>query len=129
MNIIEYWKELSALIGIVLAYAGGIKSRGFKDKEAGADAISALQKVYDKYIEHNSLVAKEIALRVEILESQNKDLQKSFNDMALNYTNVLTESKKFEAQYTLLTKEYEQLKVDHEALKKEFDAYKKKPNK
>ena len=31
MNIIEYWKELSALIGIVLAYVGGIKSRGFKE--------------------------------------------------------------------------------------------------
>jgi flagellar motor component MotA len=126
MSIIDYWREFIVLIGLISAYFGGRKSKEFKEKTEGAGAIDALQKIYEKYIEHNTKITEQINQRVNQLEQHNRELQKNFNDMSISYSVVMGESKKFEAQYNLLCKEYEQLKVDHEKLRKAFDDYKKK---
>lgn len=125
MNILEYWRELSVTITVIGAYFGGRKSKDFKEKTEGAGAIEALQKIYDKYIEHNTKITEQITERVGQLEKHNRELQKNFNDMSISYAVVMGESQKFEAKYNLLVKEYEQLKVDHDKLKLEFDKYKK----
>ncbi len=113
-------------MGFISGYFGGRKSKEFKEKTEGAGAIDALQKIYEKYIEHNTKITEQITQRVNQLEQHNRELQKNFNDMSISYSVVMGESKKFEAQYNLLYKEYEQLKVDHDKLKKSFDEYKKK---
>ena len=125
-NPLDYWREVVTALLAILAYFGGRKSKEFKEKTEGADAIGALQKVYDKYIEHNAKITEQITHRMNALEEDNRSLQKNFNDMSISYSVVMGESKKFEAQYNLLFKEYEQLKVDHDKLKKAFDDYKKK---
>lgn len=125
MNIIEYWREFMVCVGLLSAYAGGRRSKEYKEKMEGAGSIKALQEIYDKYIEHNKQQNKELTSRVNSLEIHNRDLQKSFNDMSSSYAKVMRESEKFEIQYNILFKEYEQLKVDHDRLKLEFDKYKK----
>lgn len=125
MYWIEYWREFLILATPFFGWFLGRKSNAIKLRTEGADSISALQRIYDKYIEHNSAVTLEITNRVNQLEKHNRELQKNFNDMSLSYAVVMGESQKFEAKYNLLVKEYEQLKVDHDKLKIEFDRYKK----
>ena len=125
MNWIEYWREFVFVAGLLGAWVTGRKSKEIKLKTEGADAISALQRIYDKYIEHNSAITQELTLRLNQVESHNRDLQKNFNDMQISYAVVVGESKKFEAKYNLLLKEHEQLKTAHEKLQKDFEKYKK----
>lgn len=125
MSIIDYWREFLVLTGLISAYFGGRKSKEFKEKTEGAGAISSLQAIYDRYIEHNSQITKDLISRVSQVEKHNRELQKNFNDMSISYSVVMGENHKFEAQYNLLIKEYEQLKVAHNNLKLEFDKYKK----
>jgi translation initiation factor IF-2 len=125
MNWIEYWREFVFIAGLVGAWITGRKSKEIKLKTEGAGAIEALQKIYDKYIEHNSRITEELVGRVSQVEKHNRDLQKNFNEMHLSYAIVMGENQKLEAKYKELVKEYEQLKVDHDKLKLEFDRYKK----
>lgn len=125
MHLLDYWKEFVFIIGLLSAYFGGRKSKEFKEKTEGADSIGALQRIYDKYIEHNAKITEDLTARLTALEKHNRDLQKNFNDMQLSYAIVMGENQKSEVKYNLLVKEYEQLKVAHDALKLEFDKYKK----
>ena len=125
MNWIEYWREFAFVVSGVVAWFAGRKSTAIKLKTDSAGALEALQRVYDKYIEHNSAILQEVSSRLSHVEEHNRSLQKNFNDMQISYAVVVGESKKFEEKYNLIVKEYEQLKIDHEALKKSFEKYKK----
>ena len=126
MLIIEYWKEVFAVIMVVIGFISGRKSKDFKEKTEGAGAIAALQNIYDTYIEHSKKVAEDLIERVKALEKHNRDLQKNFNDMSFSYATVMGENRKIEAQYKELQKDYELLKTAHEKLQKEFNDYKSK---
>lgn len=122
--MIEYWRELGLLILPLATWITSRKMSAIKLKTEGANSISALQTIYDKYIEHNSAILKEVSSRLSEVENHNRSLQKNFNDMQISYAVVVGESKKFEEKYNLIVKEYEQLKIDHDKLKKAFEKYK-----
>lgn len=124
MNLIEYWKELLAVVTLIVGIVAGRKSKDFREKTEGAGAIAALQNIYDTYIEHSKEVTKELLSRVNSLEKHNRDIQKQFNDISFSYSSVVEENKKMEAKYKELQKEYETLKIAHETLQKEFNDYK-----
>lgn len=124
MNIIEYWREIGLISSPFIGWFIGRKSNAIKLKTEGAGAISALQSIYEKYIEHNSVMLQEVTGRLSQVEKHNRDLQKSFNDMSLSYAVVVGESQKIEAKYNQLIKDYEQLREDYEKLKIEFENYK-----
>ena len=126
MLILEYWKEVFAVLMVLIGFLTGRKSKDFKEKTEGAGAIAALQNIYDTYIEHSKKVAEDLIERVKALEKHNRELQKNFNDMSFSYATVMGENRKIEAQYKELQKDYESLKVAHENLKLEFHTYKKK---
>ncbi len=126
MNLLEYWKELSAVVLFVISFISGRKSKEFKEKTEGAGAIAALQNIYDTYIEHNKEVTKELLSRVNSLEKHNRELQKNFNDMSFSYATVMDENRKIDAKYKELSKDYSALKTAHETLQKEFNDYKSK---
>jgi chromosome segregation ATPase len=126
MNLLEYWKEASAVIIFIIGVFSGRKSKDFKEKTEGAGAIAALQNIYDTYIEHSKKVTEDLIDRVKALEKHNRDLQKNFNDISFSYSTVMGENRKIEAQYKELQKDYESLKVAHEKLQKEFNDYKSK---
>ncbi len=126
MDYISYWKEALTVLTLIVGWFAGRKSKEFQEKKDGAGAIAALQDVYDKYIEHNKEVTKEMLSRVSSLEKHNRDLQKHFNDISFSYATVMDENRKMEAKYKELQKEYEALKIAHEKLQKEFNDYKSK---
>lgn len=126
MSILEYWKEVLGILTLVLTWFAGRKSKEFQEKKDGAGAIAALQDVYDKYIEHNKEITKEMLSRVSALEKHNRELQKHFNEISFSYSTVMDENRKMEAKYKELQKEYESLKIAHEKLQKEFNDYKVK---
>lgn len=126
MNILDYWKELSAVVLWVVTFFAGRKSTDIKEKTEGAGAIAALQSVYDTYIEHSKEITKELLSRVNSIEKHNRDLQKSFNDISLSYSNVMDENRRMDSRYKELQKDYELLKIAHENLQKEFNDYKRK---
>lgn len=124
MNIIEYWREIGLLATPFIGWFIGRKSNAIKLKTEGAGAISALQAIYEKYIEQTSKFTDEITSRVNQLEKHNRELQKNFNDMSLSYAVVVGESQKIEAKYNQLVKDYKQLRGDYQKLKVEFEIYK-----
>ncbi len=126
MNLLEYWKELLAVLTLVATWFAGRKSKDIKEKTEGAGAIAALQSVYDAYIEHSKEITKELLTRVNSIEKHNRDLQKSFNDISLSYSNVMDENRRMDSRYKELQKDYELLKIAHENLQKEFNDYKRK---
>lgn len=123
--MIEYWRELGLLILPLATWLTTRKIAAVKLKTEGAGALEALQKVYDKYIEHHSTILQDVSVRLSEVETHNRALQKNFNDMSISYANVVSENKKIEEKYNRIVREYDQLKVDHEKLKKDFDKYKK----
>jgi len=126
MNLLEYWKEFSAVVLWIVTFFVGRKSNEIKEKTEGAGAIAALQSVYDAYIEHSKEITKELLSRVNSIEKHNRDLQKSFNDISLSYSNVMDENRRMDSRYKELQKDYELLKIAHENLQKEFNDYKRK---
>lgn len=129
MNWIEaialYWKEFSLVVLPTITWFAAKKSRGIKLKTEAAGAVEAIQRVYDKYLEHNTKITEELVLRVNELESHNRALQKNFNDIQISYAVVMGNSLKFEEKYNLLVKEHEQLRGDYDKLKTAFEKYKK----
>lgn len=125
MNILDYWREFMSLVGFVAAYLAGKKSKEIKERREGADAIGALQTVYEKFIEHNNKITEEVRERLTQVEKHNRSIQETFNNMSINYAVVTEENGKLKQQYMILGKEYEILKIDHDKLKAEFDKYKK----
>lgn len=123
--MIEYWREIGLLILPFATWLTTRKMAAIKLKTEGADSLSALQKVYDKYIEHNSAILQDVSIRLSEVETHNRALQKNFNDMSISYANVVSENKRIEEKYNRLFKEYEILSVNHEKLKKDFDKYKR----
>lgn len=119
MDILNYWKELLLPFGFLISFFAGKRTRKIQEKKDGADAIAALQSVYDKYIEHNKTITEDLLSRVKSLEEHNKDLQKNFNDMSFSYAILMSENKKLERDYATL-------KEAHEKLQKEFEEYRKK---
>lgn len=126
MNLLEYWKEFSAVVLYVVTFFAGRKSNEIKEKTEGAGAIAALQSVYDAYIEHSKTITKELLNRVNSIEKHNRELQKSFNDISLSYSNVMDENRRMDSRYKELQKDYELLRIAHDKLNQEFNEYKRK---
>jgi len=125
MNILDYWRELGIVISAFVGYLGGLKLQKINENKEGASAIEALQRVYDNYIEHDKTRTDRLIERVEKLEIHNRELQKQFNTLNINYNLVLEQSNNWEKKYSLLETEHTNLKSEHDKLKLDFDKYKK----
>ncbi len=105
VTLLDYWKEITSGIGVVITFIIGRKSAKFLEKKQQVDAIDTMQKTYDVFLKHYKDQLDVLTKRLDYLEQTNL---------------VLTEnSKNWETKFKNLSKQYE-------SLKKEFETYKLK---
>ena len=105
VSIIEYWREIGSTIGGIVIFLAGRKSTKILEKKQTVDAIDAMQKTYDVFLNHYKDQYNALTERLNNLELRNA---------------ILTESAEtWESKFKDLSKLYE-------TLKKEFETYKAK---
>lgn len=123
--ITENWQVLAGMIGAIVAWFGGreLKRTEYRTKEAGA--LAELQKVYDKYIEHDRERMDEAFKRISHLETELVQLRSE--NLAHRKENIELQEqiRNWENRYNSLDKKYTSLKNSHRKLKEEFEKYKK----
>lgn len=131
--LFDYWGVIAVPLTAIVSYIFGGKIRqALENKRAveetkiqSATALEGMQSVYDKYIEHDKLRTEKLEVRIELLETHNREIQSQFNNLQLSYAIVIEQSKDWENKHKLLSKEYETLKKAHDSLQKDFESYKK----
>jgi len=108
VSIIEYWGEISIAIGGIASFIVGRKSTKLLEKKQTVDAIDAMQKTYDVFLQHYKEQFDNLTNRLNALEVRNA---------------VLTESAES------WEKKFKSLEKQHDVLKKEFETYKLKHKK
>ncbi|CAH56674.1 hypothetical protein PHG11b_47 [Flavobacterium phage 11b] len=138
MTVINFLIENLAIIIAMLSgglgwFFGGRQKQDIEIKKSNSDAVKSMQEVYDAFLEDFKHRAEELMLEVADLKAHNKDLQKQFNDIYIQYAKETEKSLNWEKLHTELAKKYnelelnyERLKDEHDKLKKAFETYKKK---
>ncbi len=101
---LDNWKELTATLSAVFLFFAGRKSTKLQEKKQTVDAVDAMQKTYDVFLQHYT--------------KQYDDVMKRLTDMELRNSILLESSQTWERKFKELTMLYEKLKLD-------FDKYKK----
>jgi chromosome segregation ATPase len=135
MNLIfENIAIITTLRGGLLGwFVGGRQKQDIEIKKSNSDAVKSMQEVYDTFLEDFKQRVADLMQEVEGVKAHNKELQRQFNEIYLQYTRESEKSaaygvinKELNAKYNELDKHYESLKLAHDKLKKEFEEYKKK---
>lgn len=129
----ENWQVIIGMVGAAIAWFGGreLKKTEYKTKEAGA--LSELQRVYDKYIEHDRERMDDALKRIKTLETEiaslkTENIMQRKENLAQRKENgeLMEVIRNWEKRYNALEKKYNDLQDAHERLKKSFENYKKK---
>ena len=103
VSIIEYWREISIAIGGLVSFIVGRKSTKLLEKKQTVDAIDAMQKTYDVFLQHYKEQYENLTKRLNTLEVRNA---------------VLTESAEtWETKFKVLKKQHDSLQLAFDKLK------------
>lgn len=139
VTLLDYWKEITSGIGVVLTFVLGRKSAKFLEKKQQADAIDTMQKTYNVFLEHYNVQHTTIVGQYNEVLENNKNVTERMNKLSEQFVNLqLAYSKEVEIsqnwqklhselkrQYDDLEKKYEIMQKLYEKLKVDFDKYKK----
>lgn len=103
--MIEYWKDILYLLGILFAFIGGNKAKKINEKGGELDNLTKYQSMYDKFVEQYQREFKTLGDKVADLELRNAI--------------IIEESESWKKRFNELKKLYDNLK-------QEFENYKKK---
>lgn len=131
--LLENWVALVSTISIPIAWIfGGKQAKKVEIKKASADAVATMQGVYDEFLSHYKERMAEVMSELNFVKDHNRELQKQFNNMQLEYAKEIERSQNWEklhreltAKYMMLERDHEQLKGLYEKLKADFDKHKK----
>lgn len=105
VSLIEYWREISLAIGGVVTFLAGQKSSKMMEKTQKINAVDAMQKTYDVFLQHyktqmNELLDRmaEIELRNEILTEAAETWKKKYNELDVKYKILEEKLKAYEKQ-------------------------------
>jgi chaperonin cofactor prefoldin len=103
VSIIEYWREISIAIGGIASFFVGRKSTKLLEKKQTVDAIDAMQKTYDVFLQHYKEQFDNLTNRLNALEVRNA---------------ILTESaESWETKFKVLKKQHDALQLEFNKLK------------
>lgn len=108
--MIEYWKDAIYLLGILIAFISGNKSKKIQLKGSEIDNLLKYQQMYEKFTTHSEKRYDELVEKVEILT----------NDVCnLNIRNavIFEESETWKRKFNELQKLYNKLKEEFESYK------------
>ena len=110
--MVEYWKDGLYLIGILIAFITGNKSKKIANKSGEIDNFLKFQTMYDKFTSDSEKKYDELTERIEYLRIDVSNLE-------LRNAIIVEESQNWKEKFSQLQKLYDKLK-------EEFEAYKKK---
>lgn len=104
VSLLEYWRELGLSVGAIVTFLAGRRSTKIMEKKQTVEAIDAMQKTYDVFLNHYKKQYDEIIAKLNNLELRNA---------------ILTESSQsWEKKFKDLSEKYKKLNEDFEAYKK-----------
>ena len=110
--MIEYWKDLLYLIGILAAFIGGNKTKKIQNKGGELDNLIKYQAMYDKFTHHTEEQFRILKDKIEYLSIDVANLE-------LRNAIITEEAQTWKEKFSELQKLYDRLKA-------EFEIYKKK---
>ena len=110
--MVEYWKDGLYLLGILVAFITGNKSKKIANKGGELDNLLKFQTMYDKFTQDAEKKYDELNNRIECLSVDVSNLE-------LRNAIIVEESQNWKEKFSQLQKLYDKLKA-------EFEAYKKK---
>lgn len=135
--ITQYWEMILAGIGVISTpigyFLGGKQAKRIEIKKSNADAVSAMQSVYDQFLEDYKSRMAEVMAELTSVKDTNTILQQQFNEIHLQYAKEVEKSQNWEKlhrelnqKYIELEKDHDKLKMLYEKLKADFEKYKRK---
>ncbi len=103
VSLLEYWRELGLSIGAIVTFVAGRRSTKLMEKKQSVEAIDAMQKTYDVFLNHYQKQYEKMLERLDNLELRNAILIES--------------SESWEKKFKDLSKKHEQLQKDFESYK------------
>lgn len=110
--MIEYWKDILYLCGILAAFIGGNRAKKIQNKGGELDNLIKYQAMYEKFTEHTEGQFKILKDKIDYLSVDVANLE-------LRNAIITEESQNWKEKFNTLQRLYDKLKA-------EFDAYKKK---
>ena len=116
VNLLEYWREISATIGGITIFIFGRKSAKILEKKQQAEAMDIMQKTYSTFLEQYDKQYNTLIKRSEEQASQLNTLQQHFQELYINYTKEVEISQNWEKVHRELEKQYRALEIKYDAL-------------
>lgn len=105
VSLIEYWREISLAIGGVVTFFAGHKSSKLLEKSQKINAVDAMQKTYDVFLQHYKTQMSELLDRMSEIELRNAILsdaaetwKKKYEELNEKYKNLEEKIKVYEKQ-------------------------------
>lgn len=120
------------LSGVVGWFVGGKQAKAQELKKGeteinkgNADAVSAMQEVYNKFLDDYKIRMSEVMNELTEVKDNYKTMQKQFNEMQISYSKDTEKHRDLSLKYIALQKDHESLKSLYDKLKKDFEQQKK----
>ena len=120
------WEVIVGIAGTAIAWIGGRELKRVEQKSREASALSELQNVYDRYLEHDRKRMDEVLSRVKSLEAELIQMRSESIMQRKENLELQEQIRGWAMKYSTLEKKYTDLQNAHQKLKKEFENYKKK---
>jgi predicted nuclease with TOPRIM domain len=108
ISLIDYWREITIAVGGCATFFAGLKSSKLLEKTQKINAIDAMQKTYDVFLQHyktqmNELLDRmaEIELRNAVLMEEAESWKKRYEDLELKYRKLEDKLKDYEKKNKL----------------------------
>lgn len=113
VNLLEYWREISATIGGITIFIVGRKSAKLTEKQQQVDAVTAMQKTYDTFLVHYDIQYKK-------LQEQIEKLQNSFAELQISYVKEIEKAENWRKLHTELQIQYRDLEKKYDILENQY---------
>jgi hemoglobin-like flavoprotein len=105
VSLIEYWREISIAVGGVATFIAGLKSSKLMEKSQKINAVDAMQKTYDVFLEHYKHQMSELLDRMAQIELRNAILTEAAESWKKRYEELDEKYKKLEAKLKVYEKQ------------------------
>jgi len=124
----DSWKEMLGLIALPIVgyFFGGKAKQEVELKKGNTDAVRGMTEIYDILVADFKERVSEFTIELKEVKASNKDLQKQFNEMYIQYAKEVEKSANWEKLHRELKDAYNELEKRHELLKKDHDDLKKR---
>ena len=112
--MIEYWRDILYLFGILVAFIGGNRAKKIQNKGGELDNLIKYQAMYEKFTDHTEKQFKILKDKIDYLSIDVANLE-------LRNAIITEEAQTWKEKFSELQKLYDKLKAEFEIYKKKYN--------